>query len=94
MGERLAGTIFTPNVDDYLELSLNIGISKLKVPDRLVGMTLGEAGFLNKPGPQKLTVVSILRGDSLMLYPSNEEVIGENDELTIIGNNSNIDKLL
>ena len=94
MGERLAGTIFTPNVDDYLELSLNIGISKLKVPDRLVGMTLGEAGFLNKPGPQKLTVVSILRGDSLMLYPSNEEVIGENDELTIIGNNNNIDKLL
>ena len=57
-------------------------------------MTLGEAGFLNKPGPQKLTVVSILRGDSLMLYPSNDEVIRENDELTIIGNNNNIDKLL
>ena len=29
-----------------------------------------------------------------MLYPSNDEVIRENDELTIIGNNNNIDKLL
>ena len=39
MGERLASTIFTPNVDDYLELSLNIGISKLMVPDSIIGMT-------------------------------------------------------
>ncbi|NCG35115.1 MAG: TrkA family potassium uptake protein, partial [Dehalococcoidales bacterium] len=61
---------------------------------RLIGMTLSEAGFLNKPGSQKLTVVSILRGDSLVLYPSNEEVLLEKDELTIIGNNNNIEKLL
>ena len=94
MGERLASTIFTPNVEDYLELSLNIGISKLKVPDRLIGMSLSEAGFLNKPGSQKLTIVSILRGDSLVLYPSNDEVLREKDELTIIGNNNNIEKLL
>jgi K+/H+ antiporter YhaU regulatory subunit KhtT len=29
-----------------------------------------------------------------VLYPSNEEVLVEKDELAIIGNNNNIEKLL
>ena len=94
MGDRLANTLFSPNVEDYLELSTNLGISRMKVPERIVGFTLSEAGFENKPTNQKLTVVSIKRGDSVVLYPSADEVLGENDELCIIGNNNSINKLL
>jgi Trk K+ transport system NAD-binding subunit len=94
MGDRLANTLFTPIVDEYLELSTNLGISKMKVPDRLIGFTLTEAGFENKPGSQKLTVVSIKRGDSLVMYPAADEILSENDELCIIGNNNSINKLL
>ena len=94
MGDRLANTLFTPIVDEYLELSNNLGISKMIVPDRLVGFSLSEAGFENKPGAQKLTVVSIKRGDSIVMYPSSDEVLSENDEICIIGNNNSINKLL
>ena len=60
MGEQLANTIFSPNVTEYLELTPNMGISKLSIPKRIVGMSLSEAGFINQPGNQKLTIISIL----------------------------------
>tara|TARA_B100000953_G_C17980046_1_gene408819 strand:+ start:278 stop:937 length:660 start_codon:yes stop_codon:yes gene_type:complete len=94
MGEQLANTIFSPNVTEYLELTPNMGISKLSIPKRIVGMSLLEAGFINQPGNQKLTVISIKRGDNIILYPSNQEILNEGDEISIIGNNSNINKLL
>jgi trk system potassium uptake protein TrkA len=94
MGEQLASTIFSPNVTEYLELSPNMGISKLSIPKRIVGMSLLEAGFINQPGNQKLAVISIKRGDNIILYPSNQEILNEGDEVSIIGNNSNINKLL
>ena len=94
MGEQLANTIFSPNVTEYLELSPNMGISKLSIPKRIVGMSLSEAGFINQPGNQKLTIISIKRGDNIILYPSNQEILNEGDEISIIGNNSNINKLI
>ena len=94
MGEQLANTIFSPNVTEYLELSPNMGISKLSIPKRIVGMSLSEAGFINQPGNQKLAIISIKRGDNIILYPSNQEILNEDDEISIIGNNSNITKLL
>ncbi|MAM44124.1 MAG: potassium transporter Trk [Chloroflexi bacterium] len=94
MGEQLANTIFSPNVTEYLELSPNMGISKLSIPKRIVGMSLSEAGFINQPGNQKLAIISIKRGDNIILYPSNQEILNEGDEISIIGNNSNINKLL
>ena len=69
MGEQLANTIFSPNVTEYLELTPNMGISKLSIPKRIVGMSLSEAGFINQPGNQKLTIISIKRGDNIILYP-------------------------
>ena len=94
MGEQLANTIFSPNVTEYLELTPNMGISKLSIPKRIVGMSLSEAGFINQPGNQILTIISIKRGDNIILYPSNQEILNEGDELSIIGNNSNINKLI
>ena len=94
MGEQLANTIFSPNVTEYLELTPNMGISKLSIPKRIVGMSLSEAGFINQPGNQKLTIISIKRGDNIILYPSNQEILNEGDEISIIGNNSNINKLI
>ena len=94
MGEQLANTIFSPNVTENLELSPNMGISKLSIPKRIVGMSLSEAGFINQPGNQKLAIISIKRGDNIILYPSNQEILNEGDEISIIGNNSNINKLL
>ena len=45
MGTRLALSLFNPNVAEYLELTPRVGVSKLKVPDRFLNMTLGEVGF-------------------------------------------------
>ena len=49
MGNRLAHNMFNPNVEEYLEITTTFGISKLRVPDRFVGMSLKSWAF---PAPE------------------------------------------
>ena len=47
MGVRLAHNLFNPDVQEYLELAPNFGLSRIKVPSRFVQMSLKELGFSN-----------------------------------------------
>ena len=51
MGVRLAHSLFNPNVQEYLELTPNFGISTMKVPSRFVNMEPQGAGLLQPPRP-------------------------------------------
>ena len=43
-GTRLAETLFTPNVDDYIALGGDVGISRLKAPEKLHGQDVAGIG--------------------------------------------------
>ena len=43
-GEDLAHSLFNENVIEYMDLTLDYGISKIKVPDHLIGSTLKDIG--------------------------------------------------
>jgi len=87
-GNRLAHSIGVRHVNDYLSLSANAGIAKLLAPANLIGHTLTEA-----LGDQtrKLNVLMIKRGSQLITVPHFQEVIQANDELIIVGADSEIE---
>ena len=45
MGVRLAHNLFNPNLQEYLELAPNFGLSRMRVPEGFVNKSLKELGF-------------------------------------------------
>lgn len=81
-GRRLAHSLGARVVSDYITLSANAGIAKLRVPDRFVGVTVGDlVGYRS----QKINVLVIKRGNNLINLPSFQETIQAGDELVVVG---------
>jgi trk system potassium uptake protein TrkA len=86
--------IFTMRgVVDYITLGNGTGIVKAKAPFYFIGKTLEDLGI--GPGTKiGAEVLMIQREKESILNPGQKEVITQNDVLVIVGNNSDIDRLL
>ncbi|MCH7652712.1 MAG: TrkA family potassium uptake protein [Chloroflexi bacterium] len=93
MGVRLAHGLFNPNVQEYLELTPNFGISKIKVPSRFVDMSLKELGFSSPRDKYGLAVLAIRRGKDITLNPDGEDRINKGDLLVLAGRDDLLDSL-
>ncbi|MCE2456997.1 MAG: TrkA family potassium uptake protein [Dehalococcoidia bacterium] len=93
MGNRLAHSMFNPNVQEYLEITPNFGISKLKVPDEFNGRTLNELGFSSPRNKYGLVVLAIRRGREVTLNPDTNDRLGGGDWLVLAGHDSMLDQL-
>ena len=93
MGVRLAHSLFNPNVQEYIELTPNFGISKLRVPDRFVGMSLKELGFSSPRDKYGVAVLAVRRGKDITLNPDGEERLQKGDWLVLAGRDELIDQL-
>ena len=90
-GERLAHSLASPDVVDYLELSPSFGISKITPPPASVGKTLEEADL----GPESklgLSVLVIKRGNDVILHPDRFERVQANDVLVVAGKDEQLEK--
>ena len=85
-GRRLAHVEFHPGVMDYMDLTSNYGITKIRPPDHLVKKTLGEAGLSGPRDKYGIAVLAIRRGRECVLIPSREEEIKPGDILILAGN--------
>jgi len=94
MGVRLAHSLFNPNVLEYLEVTPNFGISKMKVPQRFVDMSLKELGFSNARDKYGLAVLAIRRrGNDVTLNPDTDDRLHAGDWLVLAGRDELLDKL-
>jgi trk system potassium uptake protein TrkA len=93
MGVRLAHTLFNPNVQEYLELTPNFGISKVRIPNRFVDMSLKELGFSSPRDKYGLAVLAIRRGKDITLNPDGDERLRSGDWLVLAGRDELIDNL-
>ena len=91
MGVRLAHTLFNPNVQEYLELMPNFGISKILVPNRFDEMSLKELGFSSPRDKYGLAVLAIRRGKDVILNPDSEERLHAGDWLVLAGRDDLLD---
>ena len=91
MGVRLAHTLFNPNVQEYLELMPNFGISKIRVPNRFDDMSLKELGFSSPRDKYGLAVMAIRRGKDVVLNPDSDERLHTGDWLVLAGKDDLLD---
>lgn len=84
-GVRLAHSLFNPNVEEYMELTPAFGISRIRVPDRFVNMTLRESGFGSVRDKYGVAVLALKRGDDVTLSPDSDDKMQAGDVLLVVG---------
>lgn len=94
MGARLAHSLFHPDVQEYMEILPNYGISKLRVPSRFADLSIGELpGLGNNSRDAGLAALAISRGKRITLKPSSKDKLRANDWLVLAGEDALLDDL-
>ncbi|SER00354.1 potassium channel family protein [Piscibacillus halophilus] len=89
MGKRIAHSIISSNVLDYLELSDEYSVVEIKAGEKMQGKTLLELDIRAKYG---CNVVAIKRGKEINVSPMADEQIMYEDILIIIGADKDISR--
>ena len=89
MGKRIAHSIISNNILDYLELSDEHSIVEVKAGEKMVGKTLAELGIRAKYG---CNVVAIKSGDDINVSPGAQLKLKADDILIVVGSNDDISK--
>jgi trk system potassium uptake protein TrkA len=89
MGIRIANSLVSNNILDYLELSDEHSIAEIKANDKIVGYTLIDLNIRVKYG---VNIVAIKRGNQILVSPQAIEKIRYDDVLIVIGSDVDIHK--
>lgn len=92
-GVRVANTIFNPNVEDYIALSSDRGISKLPIPRRFDSMSLQDAGFSSLRDIAAPSALALIHNEQATFMPSLDEIIREGDRIVVVGDKERVDAL-
>ncbi|MDT3698553.1 MAG: TrkA family potassium uptake protein [Thermincola sp.] len=87
MGARVAHSLVSSNVLDHIEISPDYSILEVIAPESLVGKNLKESGLRARLG---VTILALRRGKEIIVSPSPDVPIQENDILVAIGENNNL----
>ncbi len=95
MGRRVAESLVTPSILDYLELGEGYGVAEVGAPQQLWGKNLAELQLRTQYGVTVLAIRRASKGEepTIVVSPSGAEVVLEGDILVIIGEEKNIEKL-
>lgn len=89
MGRRLAHSLLSSNIIDYLELSEDYSMVEVMAGRKMKGKSLIELDIRATYG---CNVVAIKRGNDLNVSPRADDVVEENDILIVIGADKDISK--
>ena len=93
MGVRLAHNLFNPNLQEYLEMAPNFGLSRMKVPPQFVDKSLKELGFSSPRDKYGVAVLAIRRGKDVTLNPDIDERLRTGDMLMLAGRDELLERL-
>ncbi len=82
MGRRLAHSLMSGNILDYIEVSDNYSLVEITPPASWSGRTLGELDLRRKPG---INVIAIRSGDDVRVALDASTVIRRDDLLLVVG---------
>jgi len=89
MGVKVANSIASETILDYIELSDHHSIAEFLAPNKFIGKTLGKLNLRAKYG---ISILAIRKGEDILVAPGAEDLIEENDLLVVLGDNKAIDK--
>jgi trk system potassium uptake protein len=84
---KLAHSMTSTSIIDYIELSDDFNIAELGVPAFIAGQTLLKADLRAKFG---LNVLAIISGQKTNLSPQASDILQEGDKIVVIGNKNSI----
>ena len=87
-GKRLAHKIVTNNILEYYDLSENHSFIVLEASAKLINTTLINLDLRSK---YNINIVAIKRGEDVII-PSPDETFQENDQLLLVGKNTDLEK--
>jgi trk system potassium uptake protein TrkA len=94
MGEFLAHSLFNPDVLEYMDLTPDFGISKIRVTDSLADQSLKDAGLgggaRDKYG---VAVIAIKRGKDVTLAPDADDMLRKGDIVVVAAKDDQLEKL-
>ena len=90
MGIRLARSLSSNNLIDYMELSAKHRLMELEAIDEWVGRTLKQSNIRNR---YKINVVAIRSGKVLRVAPGSDDIIHDGDVLVVIGENTDLERV-
>jgi trk system potassium uptake protein TrkA len=87
-GKRLASKISSDNVLDFIDLNENHSFIIVNGTPKIIGSTIINLNVRNK---FHINIVAIRRGEEVII-PSPDDVLEEQDQLLLVGNNADLDK--
>ncbi len=93
MAVRTALRLSSPNILEYLPISNGITIQEIAPPARFIGRTLKDLDLTNRYGVQVIAVKEIIP-DNVVVIPRADFVIKDSDILVVIGEESELGKIL
>lgn len=90
MAGRVARSLATPNVMDYIELSDQFAIVERSVPESWIGKSLKELNVRNKYG---LSVIGFRRSGKTIVSPDPAAPIARGDVLIVLGREDDLARL-
>jgi trk system potassium uptake protein TrkA len=92
MANKVARSIISPNVLEYLPISEDYTICELAPPTAFIGKSLAELDLRKRHQLQVIAIRDVL-SESLQLVPRASSVIKDSDVLVIVGREEDIQKI-
>jgi trk system potassium uptake protein TrkA len=93
MGEFLAHSLFNPDVLEYMDLTPDFGISKIRLPDSLADLSLKEAGLGGIRDKNRASVIAIKRGKEVTMAPNVDDKLHKGDILVVAIKDDQLERL-
>lgn len=90
MGDRIANTLITTNIIDYINLSDKFAIAEIQPHKDWIGKNIIENNVRAKYG---INIVAIKRGERIIVSPNPTEVIKMEDILVVVGETKAVQKI-
>jgi trk system potassium uptake protein TrkA len=84
---RLAHGLAVPNVLDYLSISQDTGIARMKVPAALVGASHTQANIESR---YRVRIIAVIRGERVVFGSAVGQTFNEGDEIICAGRDSDL----
>jgi len=92
MADKVAKSLVSPNVLDYIPLSDNYTVCELAPPSRFMGKTIGELHLRSKYHVEVIAVRELLP-EGVKMVPRADFVIKDSDILVVIGKEEDIQRI-
>jgi len=92
MADKVAKSLISPNVLDYIPLSEDYTISEVVPPTSFMGKTIGELRLRTKYHVEVIAVREMLP-DRVTMVPKADFVIKDSDVLVVIGKTADVQKI-